>query len=398
MKMSKKKNNETVEISKSKQKRLDRQHEIKVEKRHKRASLIIGIIIAAAIIGVFAFNIGKVAYLAIIRTTSISDMSTGLTDEGLIDGVTTSDYINLCDFENMVVPLSEVAATDEEVDADILSTLEANEELSSDTTLAVADGDMVNIDYVGSIDGEEFENGSDTAYDLTIGSGTFIDDFETQLIGHNIGENVTVLVTFPDDYSSEDLAGKDASFEVTINGIYVTPELTDEFVAANLSEYATTADEYRAYVENTYYEQHLEEYISNYIIENTTVNSYPKDYLNTLKGILKYQDESNAAYYSEMFAAYGMSYENPWDLYGLADEYAYEADLSSRAETNCKSNLVYQAIFEKAGLSVDYDAFTEENGEDSVTSMEETYGIGYIKQTLIVDAVTDYLMETVTVE
>ena len=94
--------------------------------------------------------------------------------------------------------------------------------LSTDTSLAVEDGDTVNIDYVGSIDGVEFDGGSTNGQgtDLTIGSGLYIDDFEEQLIGSHPGDTVDVNVTFPEDYNAEDLRGKDALFVVTINGIY----------------------------------------------------------------------------------------------------------------------------------------------------------------------------------
>lgn len=94
--------------------------------------------------------------------------------------------------------------------------------LSTDTSLTVADGDTVNIDYVGSIDGVEFEGGNTngTGTDLTIGSGLYIDDFEEQLIGAHPGDQVDVYATFPEDYGKEDLNGKEALFQVTINGIY----------------------------------------------------------------------------------------------------------------------------------------------------------------------------------
>lgn len=96
------------------------------------------------------------------------------------------------------------------------------ETLVTDTSVAVEDGDTVNIDYVGTIDGVEFGGGNTQGQgaDLTIGSGTYIDDFEEQLIGHYIGETVEVDVTFPENYGNDDLNGKDAVFEVTINGIY----------------------------------------------------------------------------------------------------------------------------------------------------------------------------------
>lgn len=94
--------------------------------------------------------------------------------------------------------------------------------LNTDTSLTVEDGDTVNIDYVGTIDGVEFDGGNTngSGADLEIGSGTYIDDFEEQLIGHNVGETVEVVVTFPEDYGNEDLNGKEAVFTTTINGIY----------------------------------------------------------------------------------------------------------------------------------------------------------------------------------
>ena len=94
---------------------------------------------------------------------------------------------------------------------------------STDASLIVEDGDTVNIDYVGSVDGVEFEGGSTQGQgtDLVIGSGSYIDDFEEQLIGAHPGDEVDVYATFPDPYNNNpDLSGKEALFEVTINGIY----------------------------------------------------------------------------------------------------------------------------------------------------------------------------------
>lgn len=93
---------------------------------------------------------------------------------------------------------------------------------STDTSLTVENGDTVNIDYVGSIDGVEFDGGNTQGMgaDLVIGSGSYIDDFEEQLIGSHPGDQVDVYVTFPEDYGVEDLNGKEALFQVTVNGIY----------------------------------------------------------------------------------------------------------------------------------------------------------------------------------
>lgn len=110
--------------------------------------------------------------------------------------------------------------------ADATETPEATEEAtaySTDTSLTVKDGDTVNIDYVGKIDGTAFDGGSTNGKgtDLEIGSGSYIDDFEDQLVGAHPGDKVEVTVTFPDEYpASPDLAGKEAVFDVTVNGIY----------------------------------------------------------------------------------------------------------------------------------------------------------------------------------
>lgn len=399
--MSKK---QTEEISKSKAKRQERQKEVSKSKRHKLIGKITGIVLAVVVIGAIVIAAGYQIYKAAIRTTSSSDFSAGLNEDGTIAGVDVSSALTLADYENLVVPLSEVAATDEEVEEDINSTLSANQEVSADTSLEIADGDKVSIDYIGTIDGEEFDGGSAEDADLTIGSGTFIDDFEEQLIGHKPGETLTVEVTFPDDYSTTDLAGKDASFEVTVNGIYVTPELTDEFVQTYLSDEASTAEEYRQVVEDKYYQNHLEEYLTNYVDENSTVTSYPKDYLKHVKALLKYDDEYTLSYYNQMFAQYGVStYDNVWDSKdGIDNEVEYEHDLTDRAKETVKTAMVYQAIYEKAGLTVDMDAYlaelTEENGEDYVTSMEETYGTAYMAQAQIKETVIDYLLENANVQ
>ncbi|MCD8196850.1 MAG: FKBP-type peptidyl-prolyl cis-trans isomerase [Lachnospiraceae bacterium] len=107
-------------------------------------------------------------------------------------------------------------------DSDESEATEEETAYSTDTSLTVADGDTVNIDYTGYIDDVAFDGGSTngSGTDLTIGSGSYIDDFEEQLIGSHPGDTVSVTVTFPEDYGNEELNGQEAVFEVTINGIY----------------------------------------------------------------------------------------------------------------------------------------------------------------------------------
>ncbi len=400
---TKNKGEEASEISKSKAKREERKKEVAKSRRQKRTVKIVGYTIAAAILLVIVFAIGKQIYLSAIRTTSSADYSEGLTADGKINGVDAASVLNLVDFENISVPADEVKATAEEVDKEIESVLEQHKELSTDESLTIADGDVVNIDYVGTIDGVEFEGGNSNGagYDLTIGSGSFIDDFEQQLIGHKPGEEITVEATFPEDYGDEAVDGKDAIFAVTIHGIQKTPELTDTFVAENLAETeeVSTAAEYRAKIEDKFYKEHLEDFLTNYIIENSSVTAYPKDYLKAVKAVTKHDDENMLSYYQQMFASSNMTaFENLWDLRddSISDELKYELELNTRAKEATKEHLVYQAIFEKAGLTLDMEAhyaeLTESNGEDYVTNMKETYGEGYMTQGQIREAVVDYLV------
>lgn len=391
---------EASDISKSKAKREQRKKEVARGRRNKRTAKIISGVIIAAIVVIVGAAIGKNIYLAALRTTSDSNLSAGLTADGKIENVNVKDLLTLADYANIAIPADEVAVTDEEIEEEITSALNAHKEQSSDSTLAIQDGDTVNIDFIGTVDGVEFENGSSngSGYSLTIGSGTFIDDFEQQLIGHTPGENITVEVTFPEDYQNDaTLAGKDASFAVTINSITVTPELTDEFVAKNFAEDGlSTVEEYRASIAENFHEQHLQTYLGSYIMDNSTVQSYPSDYLKKLRAVTKYNDESMLELSNQM---YGVTiYEHLWDMAGsdVTDELSYEKDLRERAKETAKTAMVYQAIYEDAGLTIDMDAkfaeMTDANGEDYVTNMREHYGDGYIAQEEIQQAVMDYLI------
>lgn len=362
-------------VSKSKAKREARKKQVQKEKRKAGASRIMWTAAAAVIILGILFVVGKQMYLMAIRTTPGTDYSAGLMDDGSIENADMASMLNLADYKNITVPEEEVAATAEEVEERIASMLESHKELSTDEQMEIADGDEVNIDFVGTVDGEEFEGGSSdgAGYDLTIGSGSFVDDFEQQLIGHRPGEEVTVDVTFPENYS-EELAGKDASFAVTINGIMVTPELTDAFAAENLAdtENVSTAAAYRGKVEDEFYQEHLQEYLTNYMLEHSTVNTYPKKYVKATKSILKQEDENS-----------GMEME---------DEIAYEKELTQRAEEEVKEAMVYQAVFEDAGLSFDADAYYNEQVETMGEEYAQSQGAGYLAQGEIKRMAIDYLV------
>lgn len=151
----------------------------------------------------------------------------------------------LGDYSKLETEIESYEVKDEDIDRNINSALESNSRLVSIEDRAVKDADIVNIDFDGKLEGESFEGGKAEAYELTIGSKTFIPGFEEQIIGKNIGDEFDVNVTFPEDYNAEDLKGKDVVFEVKLNSIQekVLPELDDEFVK-DISEF-DTLDEYK---------------------------------------------------------------------------------------------------------------------------------------------------------
>ena len=359
--------NAGTEVCKSKAKREERRKQVQKAKREARAARIAGIAVALIVGAAIVVVVGKQLYIMAIRTTPGTEYSAGLTADGKIENADMATALTLADYKNISVPEDEVAATQEEVEDEIESMLESYKELSTDADLVIADGDEVNIDYVGTVGGVEFDGGNSggAGYDVVIGSGSLVDDFEQQLIGHKPGDELTVEVTFPEDYN-EEMAGKDASFAVTVNGIQKTPELTDEFVAENLAdtEEVSTVAEYRTKVEEDFHKDHLQDYLSDYVVENSTVNTYPSKYLKATKSILKYGDTNM-----------GMEDE---------DEIAYEKELTERAKEQVKEAMVYQAIFEDAGLSFDIDAFfaeqTTEESKEYAESIKEMYGEGFIAQ------------------
>ena len=152
-------------------------------------------------------------------TADAVDFSAGLDENGHLTGVRALDYVTLPEnYKAIPVPAADAEVTKEELDAQIASLLANYAEPEQITDRAIEDGDYVNIDYSGSVDGEKFDGGTAEAQRVLAGSNQFIDDFLTQIIGHKPGESLSIEVTFPDPYENNpDLAGKDAVFEVTIN-------------------------------------------------------------------------------------------------------------------------------------------------------------------------------------
>lgn len=323
--------------------------------------------------------------------------SDGISDTGYWKGVKARKKVDLCEYTGISVPADIHTVSDASVQGQIdsiVSEYAADEQL---TDRAIEDGDTVNIDYVGSVDGVEFEGGSTGGQGtaVTIGVTQYIDDFLEQLIGHTPGESFDIEVTFPEDYGKEELNGKDAVFAITVNHIVVTvnPELTDDFVSENLSgQYGwNTVDEMREGIRGDLQRQAVSDYVQNYVIDNTTVKSVPDR-------MIKYQENTLMKFYRDYAETYQMEFDAFLTEYvGVSsiDELLteYKEDMTQSATFN----LVMQAVAEDADLSVsDEDVtafFKDDMGIDDYSEEQETYGMPYIKMMVLQRHVVDYLVE-----
>lgn len=310
--------------------------------------------------------------------------SLGLAADGKFDGIRASDHVKLCDYKGINIPAENCTVSDEDIDARIKTVISNFRSTLKRTDRAVADGDTVNIDYVGSIDGVEFENGSTggNGTDVTIGVTSYIDDFLEQLIGHMPGETVNVEVTFPVPYpNNPDLAGKDALFVTEINYIteYADPEFTDDFVKENL--YGTyglsTVAEVREYLENSIREESITQYIKSCLLENSTVD--------LPDAVYDFCKNTMLNYYTDYASQYQKTLDDYVEAagYSSVDEFceANREDL----ESDGKIRLIFQAIAEAEGLTAD-----EEDVKEYIAKANE--GNSSYSETMYDSYITDYGM------
>ena len=152
--------------------------------------------------------------------------------------------VTIENYKGIEATKKEVVITDEQIDAEIGKARDRNARFVQESEEAIKDGDTVTLDFEGFVDGVAFEGGKGENYELKIGSGSFIPGFEAQIVGHKIGEDFDVNVTFPTEYHAKDLAGKASTFKCAVKSLKQLPEVDDEFVK-DVSEF-NTVDEYKA--------------------------------------------------------------------------------------------------------------------------------------------------------
>ena len=281
--------------------------------------------------------------------------------------VATKPEVTLGEYKGLKVDKVPVEVTAEDVDAEIKRELERNARTVEVTDRSVQKDDMVTLDYEGFVDGEAFEGGKGTDYPLTIGSGAFIPGFEDQLIGAEIGQEVEVNVTFPEQYHSKELAGKEAVFKCTVHTIKEKelPELDDEF-ASDVSECETLA-EYRQEVEKKLTERkqtQAREQIEDQAVDQAAENAQ-MDIPQPMIDLQVRQMEDDMGYRLQM---QGMTKEMYFQMTGLTED-RMKQDMEAQAVKTIRTRLVLEAVAKAENIVV-----SEERLEEELKKMAETYG------------------------
>ena len=316
-----------------------------------------------------------------------------LNDDGTLKGVDSATLVTLPQYKGSSVPAEEYTITDDELNTQINSILDQYATYDQITDRAIADGDVVNIDYVGTVDGEEFSGGNTNGRGtlVTAGSDTYIDDFLTQIIGHTPGETFDVNVTFPDPYENNpDLAGKAAVFHTTINyiqGDKQVPELTDEFVSQTsaLADYGT-AQGMKDTIRTSMEDNKADNYVLQKVLDACQFSEFPADLVNQLVDVSMAQFESQAS-------VYGLDMETARSMMGYESEDAQREAMTASAQEQLKTVVMLEAIAKAEGLTVDEDAltnyFSTNVGTSDYSAYQTYYGRGYLCQAVLLDSAMD---------
>lgn len=276
--------------------------------------------------------------------------------------------VTLGEYKGIEVEKKEVEVTDEEVEAEINKVRESNARMLDIDDRATQDGDTVLIDFDGYVDGKQFEGGKADDYSLVLGSHSFIDNFEEQLVGKNIGDDVEVNVTFPENYQAEELQGKPAVFKVKIKEIKVKelPELDDDF-AQDVSNFDTIA-EYKEDLKKKLTEnkeealkREREEAVIGKIIENAQMD-IPEQMVDA-------QTRQMTQEFAQRLSSQGLSIDQYMQFTGLTPQKMIE-ELKPQALKRIQSRLVLEAVVAAENIET-----TEEELDKEIENMASMYQI-----------------------
>lgn len=318
---------------------------------------------------------------------------------------TALDYVTLGEYKGLTIEEQSTEVTDEEIQDEIEYNVQLADALESVTEGAVQEGDTANIDYEGKLDGEAFDGGTAKGYDLVIGSGSFIDGFEDGLVGVSVGETVDLPLTFPENYGSDELAGQDVVFTVTVNEIKRMPELSDELVSQiSDGEYADVAS-YTEYIrgnleadKESQKEVLMKSDLLTQVANICEINDYPQE-------MVDFGMNNMETYYKSMAEAYEMEFADFLSTFlGMTeDEFSEQAE--EAVKQNLQQELYLKAISEAEGLEVsdeDYAAgceeYAQQYGYSTADELVAAYGEDTIRVSLLQEKVLDFLLDNAVIE
>ena len=299
--------------------------------------------------------------------------------------------VSLGKYKGVEVDKQVITVADEEVDAEIRKEQEKNATRSEVTDRPVKDGDEISLDFEGFCDGVAFEGGKGTDYPLTVGSGSFIPGFEEQLVGANIGEEMEVNVTFPENYQAEELKGKPAVFKCTVKKITekILPELNDEF-ADDVSEFSTLA-EYKDDVRKNIADR--KEKAARSVKENQAVEKVIADaHVEIPEAMLRTQQEQIAGELEQQVVSQGMKFEDYLKYAQTTRE-----QLVDRMKEDAERRIMYRLVMEQVAKEENITA-TDEDFEAEIQRMADAYhmDIDTIRKYFVADK--DRMMEDLAVQ
>lgn len=311
--------------------------------------------------------------------------------------------VKLGDYKGLTYTETDTSVSDEEVESQINSTLTSHATSEQITDRAVEDGDTVNIDYEGKIDGKTFDGGTASGASLTIGSGTFIDGFEDGLIGVKPGDKTTLKLKFPDEYKTNpDLAGKDVTFDVTVNyikGDDIVPELDDDFVKGLNIDDVSNVKEYRAYVKSQLQankeseaEKSKQSELLQQAVDNAEIKEIPEELVTQYAS--QYTD-----YYKQYASYFGLELSDFLTQYMNQTEDEFNQSAEDYGKEVAGNMLVVCAIAKAEKIDVDalYDEkvaqYAEQSGYSDVATLEKDYSKKYLQQVIINEEVLNVLEE-----
>ena len=313
--------------------------------------------------------------------------------------------VKLCDLTGITVETSPKLTVDEDMVNSQIDYLRKN--YLTETEDAAKEGDTVNIDFVGKMDGEAFNGGSGTSYDLVLGSGSFIDGFEDQLIGAKKGEKLEVNVTFPESYpNNPDLAGKPAVFDVTVNKVSTMPELTDQWVKEHAEDMGSKASDVASFrVEQQALLQAQVDYQYNNTIQQDALQQIVDASEFTVSDAMqKYAEDYVISQEVSTAKQYGYGLADMLNMYGMSVD-DFKEEISSYATDYAKQRMVVAAIANEQGIKSSDQLIDELAAELSGLAgkelnkiqLIEQYGGDSVKEEAVNKAVLDYVQTQVKV-